>query len=95
MTIIIFTYYLLYLPGFVDSLFDYDRSIKDYVDYIVSYIWSCNALCNPIIYYYTNNDFRKAFRVILHLKDRSENDLETNFSETSQRVVVSHINANE
>ena len=36
------------------------------------FLWTCNSFTNPVIYYFTNKDFKIAFLSILMRKSRDD-----------------------
>ena len=85
MALVMGTYYLLYLPAFVESQIAYDEYVKEHVEYAVFYLWFSNAMANPLIYYSTNKDFHVAFKCLL--KRKQELDFEKELTQQSVSVI--------
>ncbi len=71
MASVIGIYFVLYLPIILVSLvgiLEYNASMTErLIIYIADIIFMVNMWINPVIYYFNNENFHKAFRKILHL----------------------------
>ena len=92
MVTIMASYYLLYLPAFLESFFSYDPTTKRYFEIVLITVWFCNAQINPLLYYITNNDFKNAYWALLKLKSQGQIDTKI-LMETSMTQVhaITHV----
>ncbi len=75
MALVIGSYYLLYLPATIESLFTYDEKAKFYVSRLCYFLFFANALVNPFIYSGQSSEFNAAYRKMLGLKPKTQLDL--------------------
>ena len=68
MAILMGTYYGFFLPNTINHYIEYDAFLKTYISRVCFLIFFLNAIVNPMIYGWMNNEFKTAFKTILGLK---------------------------
>ena len=62
------TYYGFFLPTILNAFLQYDVKVKILATPFIDVTFYFNAIMNPIIYAWMNNDFNDAFRKLLHMR---------------------------